>query len=181
MNNGAKKSFYVFLSALLGLLLFILLQRSLFLLAFLLGVDVLSAAFMKLDYASFIVAMFLGMWYGIWVGLYWFNIVYEEQSAPGMFRSIWGSFGRSKARMLSDEGKSWNLEDLMKAKTSEYESETLEPTLRVFESNTVAFSAPLHAREIHSRQAEVAEVKTVSKPKRTVKRTTKKASKKSES
>ena len=171
-----KKSFYIFLSALLGVMLFILLQRSLFLLAFLLGVNVLSPEFAEIDYGSFILSMFLGLWYGIWVGLYWFNLVYEEQAVPGMFRSMWGRFRpgqRDTSPILAEEsGKSWNLEDLMKAKAEEYKAEGLEPDLRVFESNTVAFSAPVHASDLH-REAP----KKQTRAKRTVKRTTKRSTK----
>lgn len=168
-----KKSFYIFLASLLGMILFILLQRSLFLLAYLIGVDVLSADFSRLDYGTFMLASFLGLWYGIWVGLYWYKIVYEEASSAGFLRSLFRrSAGNSPSLSQIQQGSTWNLEDLMKAKAKEYDT-TLEPRLEVFESNTIAFSAtvPMHAREIHGKAAVV---KTV-RPKRVVKRTVKKS------
>lgn len=163
MQNGAKKSFYVFLCGLLGMMLFILLQRSLFLLAYLLGWNVLSDSFQQVDYTSFVAAMFLGLWYGIWVGLYWYQVVYEDRSVNGMFRGLWNKLGgNSMDRAIREPSETWDLEDLMKAKSEAYKPQDLGPTLEVFESSTVAFTtnSPVHADNLHN------EFKTESKPKR---------------
>lgn len=177
MQNGAKKSFYIFLSGLLGILLFILLERSLFLLAFLLGVDVLSGKFAQIDYAAFIAATTLGLWYGIWVGLYWYQIVYEERTHAGVFGGMWNKLsGTPTSRSFKDQDQAWDFDDLMKVKTGEFESGTVEPRLEVFESNTITFSSrnPLHADQLHNTREVIV---PSAKPKRTVKRVSKKTTK----
>lgn len=174
MQNSGKKSFYVFLCGLLGMLLFMLLQRSLFLLAFLGGVNILSYNFQQLDYISFVVANFLGLWYGIWLGLHWYTAVYEEGSVGGLFSGISRMFGKNRSR--SEPAGSWDLDDLVKMKNEETsEARSLGPRLEVFERNTVAFSTsnPVHARSLHERAPDT------EKPKRTAtKRAVKKVVKK---
>lgn len=160
-----KRSFYIFLSSLLGVMLFILLERSLFLLAFLLGMNVLTPQFAQIDYIAFIVASILGLWYGIWVGLYWYTIVYEEGSHPGMLRGIWGSFSRQSGdRGVLTTEKTWDLEDLMQAKSEELTTPR-GPRLEVFESNTVAFttSTPVHADSVHAHTEASAKKRVVRK------------------
>lgn len=169
MKNGAKKSFYVFLSSLLGMMLFILLQRSLFLLAYLFGVRVLSPEFAHIDYVTFVVATFGGLWYGIWVGMYWYQLVYEEGRVGGLLSSWFGRSHKNAARLLADSGDAWSLEDLVKAKADEYQTATVTPRLEVFESNTVAFSAsaPLHADDLHQAHAKAVKPKRI---RRTIKK-----------
>jgi signal transduction histidine kinase len=102
-TSGAKKSLYVFLSSLLGILLFVTIQRALSLIGLLL---------LNVDYATYslgttplqvhawnittlILAIFFGGWYGIWLGLYWYKIVYEHGSG-GIFHGLAGNFFHDK-------------------------------------------------------------------------------------
>jgi len=83
-----KKSLYVFLCSLLGMLLFLILHQIiafgyLMLLyvnypTFGLGMSLMD--WLALDYFTLIIVLMLGMWYGIWLGMYWFGIVYEDQN-----------------------------------------------------------------------------------------------------
>ncbi len=94
-----KKSLYLFLCSLLGVFLFLILHRIgvvvyLYLLSQ--GIGVASFRywdFLVLDYMSLLVALLLGAWYGIWLGLYWYEKVYEEKSHGGfadhIARHIW--------------------------------------------------------------------------------------------
>lgn len=148
-----KKSFYVFLCGLLGMLLFILLQRSLFLLAFLAGVDVLSFDFQRLDYFTFVLATFSGLWYGIWLGLHWYFVVYEEMSVSGVLSGLFRSFGRRKVAFNESRGNNWNLDDLVNMKSEELvDSRNSSPRIQIFESDTVAIGteSPVHADDLHT-------------------------------
>ena len=85
-QNSLKKSLYVFLTSLLGILLFVTIQKSISLIGIiLLNVDYSFYSFGTnpaqihgLNIASFILALFLGGWYGVWIGLHWYKVVYEQ-------------------------------------------------------------------------------------------------------
>jgi hypothetical protein len=89
-----KKSFYILLSAILGMLLFLMLDRiAVFFYLFLIAGGFISAninfaAFAVLDYFFSLLFCLLGAWYGIWLGLYWFRRVYEEGSHGGVIDHI---------------------------------------------------------------------------------------------
>ncbi len=124
----AKKSFYVFLTALLGVLLFLIIDRIVvFFYLFLLeqgiiGTSLTYVQFAALDYSVLTIVLMFGCWYGIWLGLYWFRAVYEEGSHGGfidhMARNYFPS-GKNKnlgSRMVAVkqrlESDLWQLEDL---------------------------------------------------------------------
>lgn len=127
-----KKSFYIFLTALLGLLLFFILHRiAVFFYLYLLAggymtTDMTFYQFLVLDYATLFVAMGLGVWYGIWLGMYWFRKVYEEGTHGGFVHHLNVTyFGGSKPKAAALERKIeavkesleddlWKLEDLAK-------------------------------------------------------------------
>jgi len=87
----AKKSLYIFLSSLLGVMLFLLIDRVVvLLLVFLINGGFITAQFsasqfMAVDYIILSVVLMLGGWYGIWLGLYWYEVVYEQRSHRGAF------------------------------------------------------------------------------------------------
>jgi len=130
----AKKSFYIFLTSLLGLLLFFILHRIVvfFYLYMLAGgyltTDMTYYQFLVLDYATLFVVMALGVWYGIWLGMYWFRKVYEEGSHGGFVHQIKMSyFGGRTPKTLEKkivavrqrlESDLWQLEDLAKETVS---------------------------------------------------------------
>ena len=125
-----KKSFYIFLTALLGLLLFFILHRvAFFFYLYLLAggymtTDMTYYQFLVLDYSTLFVAMGVGVWYGIWLGMYWFRKVYEEGSHGGFIYHLnTHYFGGSKPKTLEKkievvrhqlEDDLWKLEDLAK-------------------------------------------------------------------
>ncbi len=85
-QSSVKKSLYVFLTAVLGILLFVTIQRSVSLIVvILLNVDYARYSFGTsplqihgFNIASMMLALFFGGWYGTWVGLHWYNVVYEH-------------------------------------------------------------------------------------------------------
>lgn len=99
--NDFRKSLYIFLSALLGVIMFMLLERlATFFYLYLLagGYIATSLEFWQialLDYIILTLAMMLGAWYGIWLGLYWYRKIYEEQSHPGLVGHLASNFPRS--------------------------------------------------------------------------------------
>ncbi len=93
----AAKSFYLFMCAILGALLFSVLQRALTLI-YLLLLNSDSARFsfglsddtlIIINYSTLIMAIIFGFWYGIWLGLYWYKVVYEDGHG-GLFHGFKG-------------------------------------------------------------------------------------------
>src|ERR1035441_8624107 len=88
--NDFRKSLYIFLTALLGVLMFMLLERlAAFFYWYLLagGYIATSLSYPQIalfDYIILVLAMMFGAWYGVWLGLYWYRKVYEEESHPGL-------------------------------------------------------------------------------------------------
>jgi hypothetical protein len=86
MRQGPGKSLYIFLCTVLGVMLFVVLQRSLALIHFILlntnyqlfsfGLD--PATLELINYISIGIAGFFGGWYGTWLGLHWHEVVYEK-------------------------------------------------------------------------------------------------------
>lgn len=85
-QNSLKKSFYVFLTSLLGILLFVTIQKSISLIGIiLLNIDygfyslgTNPTQVHALNIATMLLALFLGGWYGVWIGLHWYRMVYEQ-------------------------------------------------------------------------------------------------------
>jgi hypothetical protein len=90
----ARKSLYLFLTALLGTLLFLTLhQAAYFIYIYLLGTglavsDMSYVEFLAVEYFTLTITMMLGAWYGIWLGLYWYEKVYEEKSHRGFVHHL---------------------------------------------------------------------------------------------
>lgn len=92
--GGVKKSVYVFLCSLLGVLLFLVLHRigmMLYVLLVIYGVFQWASTaayiqFLAFDYVTLLLAMLCGSWYGIWLGNYWYEQVYELGAWSGAWR-----------------------------------------------------------------------------------------------
>ena len=88
--NDFRKSLYIFLTALLGVLMFMLLERlAAFFYWYLLAGSYIptSLSYLQIamfDYIFLVLAMMFGAWYGVWLGLYWYRKIYEEESHPGL-------------------------------------------------------------------------------------------------
>ncbi len=107
MTNMKRKSLYIFLTSLLGMLLFLMLHRSLFVVYEILGnffpgniiFDVQPQVIFSIDFFSMILAMFIGGWYGVWLGLDWYKMIYEEREGRQWFHGFlphhWRGYGRN--------------------------------------------------------------------------------------
>jgi hypothetical protein len=104
MSSGLRKSIYIFLSCLVGALLFMVLQRvTVFLYIGLLayGFDGLTFGLswielLALDYLTLLLSLLFGGWYGIWVGLHWYESVYEHGSSKGFIGNLLHMWPRSR-------------------------------------------------------------------------------------
>lgn len=149
MHENTRKSFYVFLSMVLGVLLFLMIQRAAFLVAFLLGADIGSVSSQALGVVTSMVAVVFGAWYGIWLGLTWYAAVYEEQHVRSMFRWLWD--GAAPARQKPG---SWEFDDLLAFE--EGSSNNVGAKLEFFEANTVQFGGgPVSAESVHAHHVPV--------------------------
>jgi hypothetical protein len=104
-NSGFKKSLYVFLCSLLGMLLFLILHRLLVIGYFSLTSRNLLDYFsynlvleMAVEYLTLFFAILAGSWYGIWLGLGWYAWVYENENCQQglvdhIVRKYWPSKG----------------------------------------------------------------------------------------
>lgn len=140
----AKKSFYIFLTSLLGVLLFLILHRLvIFIYLYFIATEVLTDGviyyqFLALDYFTLVITLMMGAWYGIWLGLFWFNKVYEERSHGGFVahvsekiffrkpKTLGGKMADIKDRLEEDL---WKLEDL--AKIAPVEVKVLTPIVPI--------------------------------------------------
>jgi hypothetical protein len=126
----ARKSLYLFLTALLGTLLFLIVHRVVFFVyIYMLGAGILTTGmdymqFLAIEYFSLTITLMLGAWYGIWLGLYWYEKVYEEKSHKGFVHHLATKyFPGSKPQVLENrmalvkerlEENLWQLENLAK-------------------------------------------------------------------
>lgn len=133
----AKKSLYLFLSSLLGVMLFLVLHRSIvFIYLYLLTQGYLVTGltylqFLVFDYFTLTLTLLFGAWYGIWLGVYWYEKVYVEGSHPGFVAHMSGKFMYRKSKGLESkmshikerlETDLWQLEDLAKTSLSQVSS-----------------------------------------------------------
>ncbi len=128
-----KKSLYILLCSLMGALLFLILHRIVVFVylglldynysAFSLNLSYIE--FLALDYFTLILALLGGMWYGIWVGVFWYESIYQHNTHGGFVDHLIVRFWPSKAEASSlksrisaaskkVEDDVWNLEDLAK-------------------------------------------------------------------
>jgi hypothetical protein len=91
--GGVKKSVYIFLCSLLGAMLFLVLHRlavfTYLIITIYGGPGIPEGAayvqFVAIDYITLFFALLFGSWYGIWLGSYWYEMVYERGIWPGAF------------------------------------------------------------------------------------------------
>lgn len=134
MSETTRKSFYIFLSTFLGVLLFLMLDRAAFLIAFIAGADITSLPVLALEYVTSMIAVAFGAWYGIWLGLVWYAAVYEEKTTRGVYGWIRGF--RGGAVDAAQDG-SWEIDDLVTVTSNDSKGRE---KLDYFEANTVKFA-----------------------------------------
>ncbi len=92
MRKAVTKSLYLFLCSILGMILFAMLHRAIFVLyGLLLQIDfqtysfgVSEAGIYLIDFFTMTAAIFLGGWYGTLLGIDWYSIVYGPNAEnPG--------------------------------------------------------------------------------------------------
>ena len=137
MPNAPKKSLYVFLCCIMGALLFLILHRILvFSYLALLNYDydmfnfgLSYFNFLVWDYFTLILALLAGGWYGVWLGIYWYEAVYQESDHAGFIGHLISRYWPTKpgaynlktriaAASKKVEGDLWQLEDLAKKATT---------------------------------------------------------------
>ena len=130
----AKKSLYIFLSSLLGVLLFLVLHRAgIFIYLYLITQGYVVSSwtylqFLVFDYFTLTLTLLFGAWYGIWLGVYWYEKVYVECSHSGFVAHMSNKFMSHKNKGLESkishikerlETDLWQLEDLAKTSLSQ--------------------------------------------------------------
>ena len=96
MKNSSFKALYVFMTSLLGILLFGLIHRALFIIYDILGdfypkfsiLNASASTVQILDFFSLLLVIFLGGWYGVWLGFHWFHVVYEDEKFNKIFHGL---------------------------------------------------------------------------------------------
>lgn len=97
MRKAATKALYLFLCAILGMVLFAMLHRAIFVLydllifidnIYTLGISQNTIAY--IDFFSLLVVLFLGGWYGTMMGIDWYAMVYgpNAEVRPGLFHGF---------------------------------------------------------------------------------------------
>lgn len=148
-----KKSLYVFLCSLLGMLVFLILHRLFVFFCLLvasanpglLGGNITYLEAMALDFFTLIIVLLLGMWYGIALGLRWYEAVYEKGEHGGFVDHIvmayWPSFQAN-----------YNLEDKVKSIARELKDDVLElEHLTKTIKPTVKQSPPIRRRVVRKK------------------------------
>lgn len=98
MRKAATKALYLFLCSILGMVLFAMLHRAIFVLydlVLIMDYDTYSlgmsqAGILALDFFTMLAALFFGGWYGIILGLDWYSAVYgvRAETKPGLFHGF---------------------------------------------------------------------------------------------
>ena len=96
METTRRKALYIFLSCILGILLFTMFHRAVFVIYEIIGsfypaVTWLHQPFRTIatiDFSTFLLALFVGGWYGTWIGLNWYKLIYEERGVKTWFHGF---------------------------------------------------------------------------------------------
>jgi hypothetical protein len=119
--GGVKKSAYIFLCSILGVLLFLVLDRIVVFWYIILAaygvfgnVGFSSVQFVATDYIIMLLAMLCGSWYGIWIGSYWYELVYER----GSWRN---AFFQAKEHLMPRKKKDADIKHKVEAVTRQLE------------------------------------------------------------
>ena len=134
--KSSGKAFYVMLCAILGVMLFVVIQRAFSLIYYLLLNTNFKAYSLGLDYfqlswlnfLTMLGALFFGLWYGIWLGLHWYDMVYVE-GGGGVWQHIKQHLPHRSDLVKSKPAGASLLSSASTAPTSV----TIKPTLRTTE------------------------------------------------
>ncbi len=139
-RGESKKALYIFLCSLLGMLIFVMLQKSTLLLLTTLLTNQgefnfigVSSLLYKFETISYLLALFFGGWYGVWLGLHWHEIVYES-GRGGLLYAFWGNMmhhepdtqstakqpvraSQAASNATLSNNREWQFDDLAKLKS----------------------------------------------------------------
>ena len=173
--QNVRKFFYLIICAILGVVLFLLLQQVLiqgFIIlmnANLLSFEVSADSLNLIDSIGTVIALGGGAWYGVWLGSYWYSIVYANDASAGFIYHLRQKFVGDDLGAVSknDNGDTfkqttWQLEDLMKAKPEPVEPVSFVPTPAVAQKPVMS-DTPLIAVAKPTRAARSTAPKKVSK------------------
>jgi hypothetical protein len=162
MKYYNRKALYVFLSCLLGTLLFLLLHRVVaffYILAlessystFSFGLSYIEL--LALEYFTLLLSLLLGGWYGIWLGIYWYEAVYEHKHFGGLVDHIvcsWWPNSKSVGTLRNEVNAAakkfeQNLSEVEKVTPSLPKISAVKP--RVISKPRPAAAAPIQAKTV---------------------------------
>jgi len=96
MNTSKRKALYIFLSSILGFLLFTMFHRAVIVIYEIFGNFYPTTSWLHLsyktlallDFGTFLLALFFGGWYGVWIGLNWYKLIYEDREVKTWFHGF---------------------------------------------------------------------------------------------
>ncbi|QQS23219.1 hypothetical protein IPM19_01485 [bacterium] len=96
MDKSKRKALYVFLTTLLGVLIFLMFHRAVFVIYDILAsfypnspaFDIAPNILFGIDFYTMLLAVVLGGWYGVWLGLDWYKMIYEERGVTRWFHGF---------------------------------------------------------------------------------------------
>lgn len=96
METTRRKALYIFLCSILGVLLFSMFHRAVFVIYEIIGGFYPAISWLHLpfrtiafiDFSTFLLALFIGGWYGIWIGLNWYKMIYEDRGVKTWFHGF---------------------------------------------------------------------------------------------
>lgn len=171
MKPVVSKSLYLFLCSILGMVLFAMLQRAIFVLYDLVLVfdfqtfsfGLTESAISQVDLLTMLFALFLGGWYGIALGLEWHASIYglgdsSETKSVGLFHgfvpSKWGEDKKKSKEVSQDQSysslfnsveKTVTIKPVVKksSRTSSANKPSMKPVLKSVQTNTMSESSSM--------------------------------------
>ncbi len=150
-----RKALYLFLSSLLGMLLLLMFHRAVFVIYDILGSFYPNCSWFNwslptiftLDFLTMLVAMFIGGWYGVWLGLNWYHMIYEERGVTTWFHGFVPHRWRKSAGVVKDDAEAFLEAVLSKNKTAPKkiivrEAVTTRPRIESFQTFRTAKPEP---------------------------------------
>jgi hypothetical protein len=133
VQSQFKRILYISLTIVLGILLFVVIQQSFALLYYILisfdyaryGFGFSPITFRFVYLGTTIASVFVGGLYGVWLGRYWFNLVYQQRAGRGFMPPLRNSSFPAqrvtpKVKVQSSARKeiseAWDLDDLLAPK-----------------------------------------------------------------
>ncbi len=107
MKKGYGKAFYIFLCSIMGMVLFVIFHRAIIVIYYILldynfgsyAMGLSMSDVQMIDFFTGAIAMFIGGWYGVWLGLHWYGLVYEGEHEAGLLHGFLPHHWRKHARM----------------------------------------------------------------------------------